>query len=75
IAAKRGLGIVVPKNEGFLLSVDPGVDITAEVLEALKARRPAAPAVAAPAAAAVAAPMPSDDATAAQPAPAGEERQ
>lgn len=70
IAAKRGLGIVVPKNEGFLLSVDPGVDITAEVIEALKAKG-----IAAPPAAAVAAPMPSDDATAAQPAPAGEERQ
>lgn len=74
IAAKRGLGIVVPKNEGFLLSVDPGVDITAEVLEVLKARRPSTPAAAAPAATA-AAPMPVEDATAAQPAPAGEARQ
>lgn len=74
IAAKRGLGIVVPKNEGFLLSVDPGVDITAEVLEVLKARRPSTPAAAAPAATA-AAPMPVEDASATRPAPAGEARQ
>lgn len=60
-AAKRGLSIVVPKNDGLLLAVDPGVDITDEVIKAYQAKRPApsaapaAPAAAAPAAAATSA--------------------
>ena len=40
IAAKRGLSIVIPKNEGLLLSVDSGVDITDEVVKVLRATRP-----------------------------------
>ena len=40
IAAKRGLSIVIPKNEGLLLSVDPGVDITDEVVKVLRERHP-----------------------------------
>lgn len=40
IAAKRGLSIVIPKNEGLLLSVDPGVDITDEVVKVLKEKHP-----------------------------------
>ncbi len=58
-AAKRGLSVVIPKNEGLLLTVDPGVDITDEVIKAYQAKRlstpastptAAAPAPAAPAA-------------------------
>jgi Skp family chaperone for outer membrane proteins len=45
IATKRGLSIVIPKNEGLLLSVDPGVDITDEVVKALKEKHPVAPQV------------------------------
>ena len=45
IAAKRGLSIVIPKNEGLLLSVDPGVDITDDVVKALRERHPVAPPV------------------------------
>jgi Skp family chaperone for outer membrane proteins len=41
IAASKGLSVVIPKNEGFLLSVDPGVDITADVLRAYQTRKPA----------------------------------
>ena len=49
VAASKGLSIVIPKNEGFLLSVDPGVDITADVLRAYQTRKPApTAAVAAP---------------------------
>jgi Skp family chaperone for outer membrane proteins len=40
IATKRGLSIVIPKNEGLLLSVDPGVDITDEVVKVLKEKHP-----------------------------------
>jgi len=40
IAAKRGLSIVIPKNEGLLLSVDPGVDITDDVVKVLRQRHP-----------------------------------
>jgi Skp family chaperone for outer membrane proteins len=36
VALTKGLGVVIPKNEGFLLSVDPGVDITNEVSEKLQ---------------------------------------
>jgi Skp family chaperone for outer membrane proteins len=41
VAAARGLSVVIPKNEGFLLSVDPGVDITADVIKAYSAKKPA----------------------------------
>jgi Skp family chaperone for outer membrane proteins len=43
IAAKRGLSIVIPKNEGLLLAVDPGVDITEDVIKAYREKRPAQP--------------------------------
>lgn len=48
VASERGLGVVIPKNEGFLLSVDPGVDITADVVKAYGTKKPAAPAAAKP---------------------------
>lgn len=53
VSAKRGLSIVIPKNDGLLLAVDPGVDITDDVIKAYLAKRPtpAAPAPAQPAAA------------------------
>lgn len=53
VAAKRGLGVVIPKNDGLLLAVDPGVDITDDVIKAFREKRPAtsAPAATAPAAA------------------------
>lgn len=41
VAAARGLSVVIPKNEGFLLAVDPGVDITADVIKAYTAKKPA----------------------------------
>lgn len=44
VAAKRGLSIVIPKNEGLLLSVDSGVDITDEVIKVLRTKRPMSPA-------------------------------
>lgn len=50
VASERGLGVVIPKNEGFLLSVDPGVDITADVVKAYGSKKPAAKAPAKPAA-------------------------
>ncbi len=50
VAAEKGLGVVIPKNEGFLLAVDPGVDITADVIKAHQTARPAATAAAKPAA-------------------------
>ncbi len=43
VASERGLGVVIPKNEGFLLSVDPGVDITADVVKAYGSKKPTAP--------------------------------
>lgn len=50
IAASRGLSVVIPKNDGLLLSIDPGVDITAQVIERMKAAKPTAkPAAATPA--------------------------
>ena len=49
IATKRGLSIVIPKNEGLLLSVDPGVDITDEVVKVLKEKHPVAVPPASPA--------------------------
>jgi Skp family chaperone for outer membrane proteins len=51
VAAKRGLSVVIPKNEGLLLAVDPGVDITDDVIKAYREKRPATPAPAAAAAA------------------------
>lgn len=48
VASEKGLGVVIPKNEGFLLAVDPGVDITADVISAYSSKRPA-PTSAAPA--------------------------
>ena len=41
IAAKRGLSVVIPKNDGLLLAVDPGVDITDAVIKAYREKRPA----------------------------------
>jgi Skp family chaperone for outer membrane proteins len=56
VATKRGLAVVIPKNDGLLLAVDPGVDITDDVIKGFREKRPAAsapaPAAAAPAAAA-----------------------
>jgi len=60
VAAQRGLSIVIPKNDGLLLSVDPGVDITDDVIKAYQAKRPAPAAPAAQQAAAPAKPVPSD---------------
>jgi Skp family chaperone for outer membrane proteins len=40
IAAERGLGVVVPKNDNFLLTFEPGVDITPQVAERLKNAAP-----------------------------------
>ncbi|MEI8381740.1 MAG: OmpH family outer membrane protein [Planctomycetota bacterium] len=57
-AAKRGLSVVIPKNEGLLLTVDPGVDITDEVIKAYQAKRLSTPASAPTAAAPAAAPAP-----------------
>lgn len=42
VAAARGLSIVVPKNNGLLLSIDPGVEITDEVAKRMLASKPAA---------------------------------
>lgn len=65
-AAKRGLSVVIPKNDGLLLAVDPGVDITDDVIKAYNAKRPAP--TAAPAAQAPAAPAKQADTAAKQPA-------
>lgn len=67
IAAKRGLSIVIPKNEGLLLAVDPGVDITDDVIKAYREKRPSQPAAAAAPAAAAKAPAPAPARTAAAP--------
>lgn len=64
VASSKGLGIVIPKNEGFLLSVDPGVDITADVISAYAAKAPAAK----PATAATPASAPAKSLTPSQPA-------
>lgn len=46
VASKKGFSIVIPKNEGLLLSVDPNNDITSDVIMALqsmsKSKQPAA---------------------------------
>ena len=72
-AAKRGLSVVIPKNDGLLLSVDPGVDITDDVIKAYQAKRIASPAVpaapATPAASAPAAAAPAPEKAASKPAP------
>lgn len=55
VASDKGLGVVIPKNEGFLLSIDPAVDITADVISSYAAKRPSpTPAAAAPASTAAA---------------------
>lgn len=76
-AAKRGLSTVIPKNDGLLLAVDPGIDITDDVIqEYQKSRlnavdRPAPATPAAPVAAAQQAPSATPTAaTASKPAPA-----
>lgn len=68
IAQEKGLSVVIPRNEGLLLSVDPGCDITTEVAHAMQtAPKPAAkpvptePQPAAPKTAAK--PMPEESAT------------
>lgn len=66
IAAEKGLGVVIPKNEGFLLAVDPGVDITADLIKAYQMKKPA-PAASATAASA-AAPVPQSAKTPSKPA-------
>jgi len=43
IAKARGLTMVVPKNENWLLTFDPSVDITADVVDAMKKAGLAAP--------------------------------
>jgi Skp family chaperone for outer membrane proteins len=66
VAAKRGMSVVIPKNDGLLLSVDPGVDITDDVIKAYREKKPA------PAAATAAAPAAStkpETAPAKSPAP------
>ena len=63
IALKRGLSVVIPKNDGLLLAVDPGVDITDDVIKAYREKRPAptaAPAAKPPAAPARAAAKPKE---------------
>lgn len=68
VAAKRGLSVVIPKNEGLLLAVDPGVDITEDVIKAYREKKPAP--TAAPAAVKPAAPAAASSAPAAKPAAA-----
>lgn len=36
MATEKGYAIVIPKNEGLLLAISPGADITAAVAEAMK---------------------------------------
>jgi Skp family chaperone for outer membrane proteins len=40
VASEKGLSVVIPKNEGFLLSVDPGVDITNDVILSYQTKKP-----------------------------------
>lgn len=40
VASEKGLSVVIPKNEGFLLSVDPGVDITNDVILSYQSKKP-----------------------------------
>lgn len=69
VAAKRGLSIVIPKNDGLLLSVDPGVDITDDVIKAYQEKKPAPAAAPAPAATAKAPAAKEAPTKAAAPAP------
>jgi Skp family chaperone for outer membrane proteins len=48
IASKKGFSIVIPKNDGLLLSVSPANDITSEVILAMQDRNRAAMAAAKP---------------------------
>ncbi len=43
VAASRGLSIVVPKNNGLLLTIDPGVEITDEVAKRMLASQAKTP--------------------------------
>lgn len=45
VAAKKGFSIVIPKNDGLLLSVEPGCDITDDVILALQANGNKTPAL------------------------------
>jgi Skp family chaperone for outer membrane proteins len=40
VAADRGLSIVVPKNDGLLLTIDPGAEITDAVADKMLAAQP-----------------------------------
>lgn len=42
VAAARGLSLVVPKNNALLLSIDPTVELTDEVVQKMRAAKPAA---------------------------------
>lgn len=66
VAADKGLAIVIPKNEGFLLSIDPAVDITNDVIAAYTTQKPAPTAAPQPA---MTPPAPQADDVAAQPQP------
>jgi hypothetical protein len=75
VAADKGLSVVIPKNEGFLLSVDPGVDITADAIKVYQTRKPAPPAATAAAPATTPAPVrPSRQANTAETTPETETR-
>lgn len=67
VASKRGLSVVIPKNDGLLLAVDPGVDITDDVIKGYREKRPAS--TPAPAAAPAAAKSPETAAKAPATAP------
>jgi Skp family chaperone for outer membrane proteins len=43
VAAARGLSIVIPKNNGLLLTIDPGVEITDEVARRMLASQAPSP--------------------------------
>ena len=49
IAKRRGMLIVMPKNDTLLLTFDPAADITDQVVEAMKAKTSGAPGSPAPA--------------------------
>jgi Skp family chaperone for outer membrane proteins len=42
VASEKGLSVVIPRNEGFLLSIDEGVDITNDVILSFQSKKPAA---------------------------------
>jgi len=68
VAQQKGLSVVIPRNEGLLLSVDPGADITAEVTKAFLAKMATQPKAAMPKASAEA-PAKAPAQTAEKPAP------